>query len=183
MALYGLKSSGAAFRSKLLVVLRDIGYLSTKGDPNLWIRPVVKPYGTEYHKMVLCYVDDILAISATPMKNIEGIKAVFKLKGDKSEVTDMYLGDDIQNAYLVELCREKIWTFSGPEFGEKEGTLMLRKNGIIWDKVTRSSIPIQAIRITEGYWLNFHKRGPRCMDSTGSKTIWHRIPQNDIMLC
>ena len=30
------------------------------------------------------------------MKNIEGIKAVFKLKGDKAEVPDMYLGASIQ---------------------------------------------------------------------------------------
>ena len=45
MALYGLKSSGAAFRSKLAGVLRDIGYLSTKGDPDVWIRPAVKPDG------------------------------------------------------------------------------------------------------------------------------------------
>ena len=84
MALYGLKSSGAEYRSTLAVVLRDIGYLSTKGEPNLWIRPVVKPYGTEYHEIVLCYVDDVLEISVTPMKTIEGIKAVFKLKGGKA---------------------------------------------------------------------------------------------------
>ena len=31
---------------------------------------------------------------------------------------------DIQNAYLTALCREKIWTFAGQEFGEEEGTLM-----------------------------------------------------------
>ena len=41
--------------------------------------------------MVLCYVKNGLAISATPMKNIEVIKAVLKLKGDKSEIPDMYL--------------------------------------------------------------------------------------------
>ena len=34
---------------------------------------------------------------------------------------------DIQNAYLTALCREKIRTFAGPEFGEEEGTLMLVK--------------------------------------------------------
>ena len=34
---------------------------------------------------------------------------------------------DIQNAYLTALCREKIWTFSGQESGEEEGTLMLVK--------------------------------------------------------
>ena len=56
----------------------------------------VKPYGKEYYEIVLCYVDDVLAISATPMKTIEGIKSVFKLKGDKSDVPDMYLGALIQ---------------------------------------------------------------------------------------
>ena len=56
----------------------------------------VKPYGTEYYEIVLCYVDDVLAISATPMKTIEGIKSVFKLKGDKADVPDMYLGALIQ---------------------------------------------------------------------------------------
>ena len=68
MALYGFKSSDAAFQSNIAVVLREIGYLYKKGDPNLWIRPSVKPDGTEYHEMVLYYVDDVLAISATPMK-------------------------------------------------------------------------------------------------------------------
>ena len=45
--------------------------------------------------MVLCYVDKVLAISESPMKTIEGIKEVFKLKGEKAEVTDMYLGASI----------------------------------------------------------------------------------------
>ena len=34
---------------------------------------------------------------------------------------------DVQNAYLTALCRKKIWTFAGPEFGEEEGTLMIEK--------------------------------------------------------
>ena len=32
------------------------------------------------------------------MKTIDGIKSVFKLKGDKAETPDMYLGAMIQNA-------------------------------------------------------------------------------------
>ena len=46
--------------------------------------------------MVLCYVDAVLAISETPMKIIEGVKGLFKLKGGKAEVPDMYLGAPIQ---------------------------------------------------------------------------------------
>ena len=91
MALYGLTSSGAAYRARLAGAMRYICYLSTKGYPDVWIRPTVKPDGTEYHEMVLCYVYGVLEILATPMKTIEGIKAVFKLKCDKSEVPDMYL--------------------------------------------------------------------------------------------
>ena len=41
---------------------------------------------------MLCYVDDVISISEKPMRAIEGIKAVFKLKGDKAEVPEMYLG-------------------------------------------------------------------------------------------
>ena len=61
-----------------------------------------KPDGTEYHEMVLCYVDNVLAISATPMKTTEGIKAVFHLKGDKADVPDMYLGASIQKVENVD---------------------------------------------------------------------------------
>ena len=62
IALYRMKSSGAAFRSKIAGVLRDSSYFPTEGGPNVWIRTAVKPDGTEYYKMVLCYVDDLLAI-------------------------------------------------------------------------------------------------------------------------
>ena len=46
MALYGLKSSGAAFRAKLAGVLHDIGYIPSKADPDVWISPAVKPDGS-----------------------------------------------------------------------------------------------------------------------------------------
>ena len=61
MALYGLKSSGAAFRSKLAGVLHDMNYRPSKADNDVWLRPAVKPNGFEYYEMVLCYVDDVLS--------------------------------------------------------------------------------------------------------------------------
>ena len=42
MALYGLKSPGAAFRSFLADQLHELGYKPTKADPNVWLRPAVK---------------------------------------------------------------------------------------------------------------------------------------------
>ena len=49
-ALYGLKSSGAAFCPHLANTLHDIGFLSTKADPNVWYRPEVKPNRFEYYE-------------------------------------------------------------------------------------------------------------------------------------
>ena len=91
MAFYGLKSSGAAFRATLDGVLYDLSYVPSKADPYVWISPAIRPNGSEYYEMALCYVDDVLVIAAEPMKTMDGIRAVFKLKGDKSEKPDMYL--------------------------------------------------------------------------------------------
>jgi hypothetical protein len=55
-ALYGLKSAGAAFRALLAETIYDLGYVPTKADPDVWLRPAVKVDGFEYYEMVLCYV-------------------------------------------------------------------------------------------------------------------------------
>ena len=62
-ALYGLKSSGAAFRAHLAETLDTMGYRPTYADPDVWLRPAVKPDGFEYYEYILCYVDDVLCIS------------------------------------------------------------------------------------------------------------------------
>ena len=98
MSLYRLKSSGGEFREKLAGVLHDLGYMPTKADPDVWIKPAVKPDGSEYYEIVLCYVDNILAISDDPMKTIDGIKSVFKFKGGMVEIPNMYIGATIKTA-------------------------------------------------------------------------------------
>ena len=50
MNIYRLKSSGAAFRSKLANLLHNIRYTPSKADPDVWMRPVIKSDGTEYYK-------------------------------------------------------------------------------------------------------------------------------------
>ena len=44
-ALYGLRSSDAAFRALLAEVLHDLGYKPTKADPDVYLRPAVKSNG------------------------------------------------------------------------------------------------------------------------------------------
>ena len=91
-ALYGLRSSGAAFHAPLAETLYDIGFVPTRADPDIWRRPAVKEDGFEYNEYVLCYVDDILAISHKAKDVLKAVQAIFKLKDDKIEPPDMYLG-------------------------------------------------------------------------------------------
>ena len=113
-ALYGLKSSGAAFRSMLANCIYDMGFRPTKSDPDVWIKASQKADGFKYYEMILCYVDDVISIGEFPMKAIEGIKAVFKLKGDKAEVPDMYLGGSIAKIRTAD--ETECWTISSEKY-------------------------------------------------------------------
>jgi hypothetical protein len=55
-ALYGLKASKACFRAHLANTLRIMGFVSSKADPDVWMRSSVKPDGVKYYEYVLCYV-------------------------------------------------------------------------------------------------------------------------------
>ena len=114
MALYGLKSSGAAFRSKLASLIWDMGYRPTQGDPDVWIRPAVNNKGMAYYEMVLCYVDDVISISHDPMSAIDGIRKVFKLKGDKAVPPEMYLGCSL--SVKVNDEGKNCWAMSSQEY-------------------------------------------------------------------
>ena len=105
-ALYGLKSSGAAFRSFLAEHLHDIEYKPSLADPDVWMRAAIKPNGFKYWEYVLCYVDDLLAISHDPNRTMKSIQTKFKLKDDKTEEPEVYLGADMSQMDNVhgDLC-------------------------------------------------------------------------------
>ena len=62
-ALYGLCSSGAAFRAFLAERLDEMGFKSSIADPNVRLRSETKADSEEYYEYILVYVDDLLAIS------------------------------------------------------------------------------------------------------------------------
>ena len=112
-ALYGLKSSGAAFRSHLAETLFDLNYTPTKGDPDVWIRPGIKPDGFEYYEMMLVYVDDVLCVSHDPHPTMKGIQGTFKLKDDKIEEPESYLGAQLAQKMIG---GTKCWTMSSEQY-------------------------------------------------------------------
>ena len=96
-ALYGLRSSGAAFRAHLAETLYDIGSIPTCADPDVWHRPAVKEDGFDYYEYVLCYVDDILAISHRAKDVLKAVQAIFKLKDNKIEPRNVSWGYNIHH--------------------------------------------------------------------------------------
>jgi len=115
-ALYGLKSAGASFRAFLAEHLHGMGYRSSLADPDVWIRPAVKPNGEEYYEYVLAYVDDILCISHEPGKTMEEIKSKFKLKNDAYGPPTEYLGATI--GVMENEHGTKCWTQSADKYLE-----------------------------------------------------------------
>jgi hypothetical protein len=75
-ALYGLNSSGAAFRAHLAEALDAMDYKPSYADPDVWLRPAVKPDGFKYYEYILCYVDDVLSIFADPKKTMRRIRGL-----------------------------------------------------------------------------------------------------------
>jgi len=91
-ALYGLKTSGAAWQSTFAQKLHELGYESTKADPNVWIQSVVKANGYQYYEMLLVYVDDILCVSHNPARTMDQIKELYCLKDELVGPPKQYLG-------------------------------------------------------------------------------------------
>ena len=114
MALYGLKSSGAAFCSLLAETLHELNYTPSKADRDVYMRPAVKPNGFEYYEYVLCYVDYILSISHCPDVIMDGIQARFTLKYDKVEEPTDYLGAQLSK--IKDEFGNDFWTMSSSKY-------------------------------------------------------------------
>jgi Reverse transcriptase (RNA-dependent DNA polymerase) len=113
-ALYGLKSSGAAWRNMLATSLTDLGYTSSLADPDVWTKPNVKENGYEYYEMILVYVDDILVISHDTKEVMDKLMQLYRLKPESIGPPKRYLGATIEQ---VQLCDGRsVWSMSAAEY-------------------------------------------------------------------
>ena len=119
-ALYGLKSSGARWRDHLAAILREAGFLNSKADPDVWMRKAQKKNGFVYWEYVLCYVDDILAISHDPRSILDIIAQQVTLKPGSIEEPKSYLGATISKCTTFDgnsqLPLKQVWTMSAQEY-------------------------------------------------------------------
>jgi hypothetical protein len=115
-ALYGLKSSGAAFRAFCAEQLDKMNYHSTTGDPDVWIRPCVDSHGNEFYEYMLVYVDDVMSISFDPEASINQLKDHgFTLKGGKAIEPESYVGAELAFKRLT-IHDVNCWTLSTTKY-------------------------------------------------------------------
>ncbi len=92
-ALYGLRSTGAAFCAHLASFMRQMGYTSCKADPDLWYKAETRPADNfRYYAYILYNVDNILCIHHNPMSVLNLINGYMPLKPSLVGDSDIYLG-------------------------------------------------------------------------------------------
>jgi hypothetical protein len=113
-ALYGLKSAGASWRATLAQALRDLGFVSTTADPDVWIRAAVCDDGFEYYEMLLIYVDDILAVSHQPKVLIDAIGEYYKVKPNSDKELEIYLSANAEKVQMPD--GREVWSTSPRDY-------------------------------------------------------------------
>jgi len=114
-ALYGLKSSGAAWRAHLANTLQQLGYKSCLADPDVWYRPAVKENGFKYYEYVLVYVDDLLVLSHQGDKTMKALEDFYRLKDGFASPT-RYLGAEVKGWNFPSDSSKKYWALSSAQY-------------------------------------------------------------------
>ena len=117
-ALYGMKSSGAAWRAHLAQTMKDLGFDPSKADPDVWMRPATKPDGFQYYEYVLIHTDDLLVVSHRADVIMKSFTDFYTLKEDPATQLPYgpptrYLGADVGQ---FEVNGIKAWYLSGDSY-------------------------------------------------------------------
>jgi hypothetical protein len=77
-ALYGLRSSGARWHDRFADCLRDMGFVPSKAEPDIWMRQ-----NGDVYEYIGVYVDDLAIVAKNPREIVDVLerKYQFKLKG------------------------------------------------------------------------------------------------------
>jgi hypothetical protein len=113
-AMYGLKSSGAAWHAHLSETLRSMNFTPSYADYDVWMQPATKADGFKYYKYILVYVDDLLVISHLPHPIMTTIQKAYRLKDEPNE-PKTYLGATIKN-WTIPNEHRKIWSMNSSQY-------------------------------------------------------------------
>ena len=88
-ALYGLRSSGARWHDRFADTLRDMGFVPSKADPDVWMRK-----DNDIYEYMAVYVDDLVCAARDPGKIMETLMSKYKYKLKGVGPVDYHLGCD-----------------------------------------------------------------------------------------
>jgi len=114
-ALYGLKTSGAAWRAHLANTLHLLGYKSCLTDPDVWFCPARKTDGFECYEYVLVYVDDLLVLSHQGEKTMKALQDFYHLK-DGYALPICYLGTEVKQWHFSQDVTKTKWALSSTQY-------------------------------------------------------------------
>ena len=81
--------------------MRQLGYISCKADPDLWLKAETRPdNGFRYYSYILCYVDDILCIHHDAMTVLKKLDGYLPMKPSSVSDPDIYLGAKLRQTRL-----------------------------------------------------------------------------------
>jgi hypothetical protein len=113
-ALYGLKSSGAAWRSHFANTLRSLGFTSCLADPDVWYRAAKKPCGA------------VLALSHQPKAIMQSLEIYYRLKDGYFKPTQ-YLGAAAKEWTFPDDVSRPKWVLSSEQY-VKEAIKNIKKH-------------------------------------------------------
>jgi hypothetical protein len=91
--LYGLKSTGAAFRNHLAEFMKHLRWHPCRAGGDLWMKSETCPGDSVlYWAYILIYVDDILCVNHDPGSPLSKLDEYFKMKEGSIQVPTFYLG-------------------------------------------------------------------------------------------
>ena len=80
--------------------LDEMGFKSSKGDFDIWMRPASKPDGSKYYEYVMLCVDDIMAASHYALGLMKDIGQGIKYRNDTIEPPPSYLEAQLKKKLL-----------------------------------------------------------------------------------
>ena len=139
-ALYGLKSSGVAWRAHLAATLHDLQYRSSLADPDVWLRPNVKTNGDLYYEYVVVYVDDILVVAEYPKRTMDCLAKLYRLKEGSVGKPSTYLGAQIMEHRFPDEPQFISWAMSSAKY-VKEAVRLVEQELVKMNKRLPNKVP------------------------------------------
>ena len=108
-ALYGMTSSGTAWRAQLAEIARDAGFTICYADKSVWLCKATTHIGELCYEYLLIYTDDILATSNKTSEIMTLIYQNYLMKSKSVKMSDTYLGNEVGELNTND---KKIWTLA-----------------------------------------------------------------------